>query len=66
MAFGSDKAPSSNTRKYLTPQVTQLSLAEAKTKLLAHTSPGDLDRDEMLAKLEQMIKIESKSTESMN
>lgn len=72
MAFASDKTSSRNTQQYLAPRVTQLTLAEAKAKLLAYTGPGDLDGDEMLAKLEQLIKIqieienESKSRESMH
>jgi hypothetical protein len=58
MRFTSDKKPPSHikrpTRSYVRPQLSRLSLAEARTKLQAEVIPGDAVGQEMLRRIEQL------------
>jgi hypothetical protein len=58
MRSPSDKKTSGNIegpkRPYVRPQLSRLTLAEAKTKLLAEGIPGDAVGQEMLRRIEQL------------
>jgi hypothetical protein len=58
MRSTSDKKTSRNTKKperpYVRPQLSRLSLAEARTKLQAEVNPGDAVGQEMLRRIEQL------------
>jgi hypothetical protein len=55
----SDKKISSNVKKpkrpYVQPQLSRLSLAEARTKLQAEVMPGDAGGQEMLRRTEELL-----------
>ena len=57
-----DKKTSSNIEKpkrpYIRPQLSQLSLAEAKMKLQGEVIPGDAVGQEMLRRIEQSSETE--------
>jgi hypothetical protein len=58
MRSSSDKKTSSSNiqrpkRPYVRPQMSRLTLAEARTKLQAEGSPGDAGVQEMLRRIEQ-------------
>jgi len=48
---GSNKKPK---RPYVRPQLSRLSLAEARAKLQAEVTPGDAVGQEMLRRIEQL------------
>jgi hypothetical protein len=59
MRSTSDKKTSSSDikgpkRPYVRPQLSQLTLAEARTKLQAEVIPGDAGGQEMLRRIEQL------------
>ena len=63
MRSTSDKKTSNNIerpkRLYVRPQFSQLSLAEARTKLQAEVIPGNAVGQEMLRRIEQLSETES-------
>jgi hypothetical protein len=58
MRSTSDKKTSSNIKRpkrpYVRPQLSRLSLAEARTKLQAEVIPGDAVGQEMLRRIQQL------------
>ena len=62
MSSTMDKKTSSNIEKpkrlYVRPQLSRLSLAEAKTKLQGEVIPGDAVGQEMLRRIEQSSETE--------
>jgi hypothetical protein len=63
MRSTSGKKTSSNIERpkppYVRPQLSRLSLAEARTKLQAQVNPGDAVGQEMLRRIEQLSETES-------
>ena len=59
MRSGRDEKTFSSTPRpkqpYAAPQVREISLTEARAKLLAEGTPSDADAQEMLRRIEQLV-----------